>query len=90
MIDLKRTKLGSRAMKSMFVSYAENSKADLSSNTMVESKDVEFIENKFSKDSMDVLIPTQTQEGNSNLILLWVILKGLKVVHQVKKEGVKV
>ena len=76
-------------MKSMFVSYAENSKADLSSNTMVESKDVEFIENKFSKDSMDVLIPTQTQEGNSNLILLWVILKGLKVVHQVKK-GVKV
>ena len=77
-------------MKSMFVSYAENSKADLSSNTMVESKDIEFIENKFSKDSMDVLIPTQTQEGNSNLILLWVILKGLKVVHQVKKEGVKV
>ena len=77
-------------MKSMFVSYAENSKADLSSNTMVESKDVEFIENKFSKDSMDVLIPTQTQEGNSNLILLWVILKGLKMVHQVKKEGVKV
>ena len=47
-------------MKSMFVSYAENSKADLSSNTMVESKDVEFIENKFSKDSMNVLIPTQT------------------------------
>ena len=77
-------------MKSMFVSYAENSKADLSSNTMVESKDIEFIENKFSKDSMDVLIPTQTQEGNSNLILLWVILKGLKMVHQVKKEGVKV
>ena len=77
-------------MKSMFVSYAENSKADLSSNTMVESKDVEFIENKFNKDSMDVLIPTQTQEGNSNLILLWVILKGLKMVHQVKKEGVKV
>ena len=77
-------------MKSMFVSYAKNSKADLSSNTMVESKDVEFIENRFSKDSMDVLIPTQTQEGNSNLILLWVILKGLKVVHQVKKEGVKV
>ena len=77
-------------MKSMFVSYAENSKANLSSNTMVESKDVEFIENKFSKDSMDVLIPTQTQEGNSNLILLWVILKGLKMVHQVKKEGVKV
>ena len=57
-------------MKSMFVGYAENSKAyrllDLSSNTMVGSKDVEYIENKFSKDFMDALIPTQTQEDNSN------------------------
>ena len=49
-------------MKSVFVGYAENSKAyrllDLSSNTMVESRDVEFIEDKFNKDFMDVLIPT--------------------------------
>ena len=46
-IDPKRTKLGPRAMKSAFVGYVENSKAyrllDLSSNTVVESRDVEFI-----------------------------------------------
>ena len=57
-------------MKSMFVGNAENSKAyrlfNLSSNTIVESRDVKFIEDKFSEDSMDALIPTQTQEGNSN------------------------
>ena len=49
-------------MKSVFVGYAENSKAyrllDLSSNIIVESRDVEFIEDKFSKDSIDALIPT--------------------------------
>ena len=54
----------------MFVGYAENSKAyrllDLSSNTVVESRDVEFIKDKFSTDSMDALIPTQTQQGDSN------------------------
>ena len=69
-VDPKRTKLGPRAMKSVFVGYAENSKAyrllDLSSNTVVESRDVEFIEDKFSKDFMDALIPTQTQQGDSN------------------------
>ena len=62
--------LGRRAMKSVFVGYTENSKAyrllDLSSNTVVESRDVEFIEDKFSKDSMDALIPTQTHQGDSN------------------------
>ena len=69
-VDPKRTKLGSRAMKIVFVGYAKNSKAyrllDLSSNTVVESRDVEFIEDKFSKDSMDALIPTQTHQGDSN------------------------
>ena len=69
-VDPKRTKLGSRAMKSVFVGYAENSKAyrllDLSSNTVVESRDVEFIKDKFSTDSMDALITTQTQQGDSN------------------------
>ena len=58
-VDPKRTKLGSRAIKSVFVGYTENSKAykllDLSSNTVMESRD---IEDKFSKDSMDALIPT--------------------------------
>lgn len=70
-IDLKRTKLGPRAIKSVFVGYAENSKAykllDLSSNIVVESRDVEFIENKFSKDFMDALIPTQTHQVDFNL-----------------------
>jgi hypothetical protein len=53
--DPKRTKLGPRAIKSVFVGYAVNSKAyrllDLSSNTIVESRDVEFIENKLISDS---------------------------------------
>jgi len=69
-IDSKRTKLRPRAIKSVFVGYVENSKAyrllDLSSNTMVESRDVEFIEDKFSEDPMDALKPTQTQQGDSN------------------------
>ena len=64
-VNPKRIKLGPRVMKSVFVGYAENSKAyrllDLNSNTVVESRDIEFIEDKFSKDSMDALIPTQTQ-----------------------------
>ena len=33
---------------------------------MVESRDVEFIEYKFSEDPMDALISTQTQQGDSN------------------------
>ena len=65
--DPKRTKLGPRAIKSVFVGYAVNSKAyrllDLSSNTIVESRDVEFIENKFINDSQ--IEPKQTQESNS-------------------------
>uniref|UniRef100_A0A2N9GWL4 Uncharacterized protein n=1 Tax=Fagus sylvatica TaxID=28930 RepID=A0A2N9GWL4_FAGSY len=65
--DPKRTKLGPRAIKSVFVGYAVNSKAyrllDLSSNTIVESRDVEFIENKFLNDSQ--IEPKQTQEFDS-------------------------
>jgi hypothetical protein len=60
--DPKRTKLGPRAIKSVFVGYVVNSKAykllDLSSNTIVESRDVEFIENKFINDSQ--IKPKQT------------------------------
>ena len=33
---------------------------------MVESRDVEFIEDKFNEDPMDALIPTQTQQSDSN------------------------
>ena len=68
----KKTKpwLGRKAMKSVFVGYAENSKAyrllDLSFITVVESGNVEFIEDKFSKDSVDALISTQTQKSDSN------------------------
>ena len=54
-LDPKRTKLGPRAIKNVFAGYAVNSKVyrllDLSSNTIVESRDVEFIENKFINDS---------------------------------------
>ena len=64
--DPKRTKLGPRALKSLFVGYAENSKAyrllDLSSNTIVESRDVEFIENRFKDDS------NANQSLNPNII----------------------
>ena len=51
----------------MFVGYAVNSKTyrllDLSFNTIVESRDVEFIKNKFINDSR--IEPKQTQESNS-------------------------
>jgi hypothetical protein len=64
--DPKRTKLGPRSIKSVFVGYVMNSKAyrllDLSSNTIVESREVEFIENKFINDSQIPLEPKQTQE----------------------------
>ena len=66
-LDPKRTKLGPRAIKSVFVGYVVNSKAhrllDLSSNTIVESRDIEFIENKFINDSQ--IEPKQTQESDS-------------------------
>jgi hypothetical protein len=49
------TKLGSRGLKSVFVGYAQNSKAyrllDLETNVIVESIHVEFIEYKFISDS---------------------------------------
>ena len=56
--DPKRTKLGPRAIKSIFVGYAQNSKAfrllDLNSNIIVETRDAEFIEHKFSSDHREV------------------------------------
>jgi hypothetical protein len=67
--DSKRTKLRPRAIKSVFVGYAVNFKAyrllDLSSNTIVESRDVEFIKNKFINDSQIPLESKQTQETDS-------------------------
>jgi len=53
--DSQRTKLGPRGLKSVFVGYAQNSKAyrllDLETNVIVKSIHVEFIENKFISDS---------------------------------------
>ncbi|KAK3032587.1 hypothetical protein RJ639_037351 [Escallonia herrerae] len=54
----------------VFVGYAENSKAyrllDLESNVIVESRDVEFIEDKFNSDS-DFSAPTISLEIDSNI-----------------------
>ena len=65
----KRTKFGPRAIKSVFVGYVVNSKAyrllDLSSNTIVELRDVEFIKNKFINDYQIPLKSKQTQESDS-------------------------
>ena len=53
--DPKSSKLSVRGIKSVFVGYAKNSKAyrllDLNSNEIMESRDGEFIENKFQYDS---------------------------------------
>ncbi|GJS58887.1 retrovirus-related pol polyprotein from transposon TNT 1-94 [Tanacetum coccineum] len=49
------SKLGPRGLKSVFVGYAKDSKSyrclDLDSNVIVESRDVDFFENKFRHDS---------------------------------------
>ncbi|GJU81401.1 retrovirus-related pol polyprotein from transposon TNT 1-94 [Tanacetum coccineum] len=49
------SKLGPRSLKSVFVGYAKDSKSyrclDLDSNVIVESRDVDFFENKFRHDS---------------------------------------
>ncbi|GJZ55719.1 retrovirus-related pol polyprotein from transposon TNT 1-94 [Tanacetum coccineum] len=49
------SKLGPRGLKSIFVGYAKDSKSyrclDLDSNVIVESRDVDFFENKFRHDS---------------------------------------
>ncbi|KAJ9557005.1 hypothetical protein OSB04_011619 [Centaurea solstitialis] len=53
--DPKRSKLGDRAIKSIFVGYAMNSAAyrflDNESGVIVESRDADFFEDKFLKDS---------------------------------------
>src|SRR3954465_12530779 len=66
--DPKRTKLGSRAVRSIFVGYASRSKAyrllDLETNIISESRDVEFFENKFSKDS--IILPERGGSGSTS------------------------
>jgi hypothetical protein len=86
----KRTKLGSRAIKSVFVGYAENSKTykllDLDSNVIVESKDVEFIEDKFYNNSKLVANPTLTQENDSNDLNPSISREKEKRVHDLSTE----
>ena len=58
-------KLGHRALKGMFVGYAKKSKAYRilysNSNVIMESRDVEFIENKFQRDSHTLDEPNTSQ-----------------------------
>ena len=53
--DPSSSKLGPRGIKSVFMGYVENSKAyrllNLDSNFVVDSRNVEFIKNKFYHDS---------------------------------------
>ncbi|KAJ9547348.1 hypothetical protein OSB04_019891 [Centaurea solstitialis] len=67
--DPKRSKLGDRAMKSIFVGYAMNSVAyrflDNESGVIVESRDADFFEDKFLKDSETtnpISIPSTSQD----------------------------
>ena len=63
--DPKRTKLGPRALKSVFLGYAENSKAyrllNKDSNVIIESRDVEFLETSFLGNSN---VNQQSNRGN--------------------------
>jgi hypothetical protein len=61
--DPKITKFGPRAIKSVFVGSKTYRLLVLNSNTIIESRDVEFIENKFISDSQIKL--KQTQESDS-------------------------
>ncbi|GKA09245.1 retrovirus-related pol polyprotein from transposon TNT 1-94 [Tanacetum coccineum] len=63
--DPKRSKLGARGIRSVFVGYAKNSKAyrllDERTGVIIESRDVDFFEDKFSNDvenSHTELVPT--------------------------------
>nr|GEW42031.1 gibberellin receptor GID1B-like [Tanacetum cinerariifolium] len=66
----KRSKLGARGNKSVFVGYAKNSKAyrllDENSGVIIESREVEFFEDKLSKDVKNPrasLVPTSTSSS---------------------------
>ncbi|KAJ9557284.1 hypothetical protein OSB04_011898 [Centaurea solstitialis] len=70
----KRSKLGARDIKSIFVGYADNSKTyrllDKDSGVIIESRDVEFFEDKFLKDAenpdrtLDTSLPGTSQENS--------------------------
>ncbi|KAJ9557191.1 hypothetical protein OSB04_011805 [Centaurea solstitialis] len=70
--DPKRSKLGACAIKSIFVGYANNKKTyrllDKDSGVIVESRDVEFFEDKFLEDvensdrTLDTSLPGTSQD----------------------------
>lgn len=73
----KRTKIGHRAVKDIFIGYASNLKVycilGFVSNIIVETRDVDFIENKFYIDStsnavsMRVLETHEVDISNKNM-----------------------
>nr|KAJ0199183.1 hypothetical protein LSAT_V11C600308020 [Lactuca sativa] len=69
--DPKRTKLGAQANKSIFIGYAQNSKAyrllDIDSGVVVESRNVEFFEDKFSRDEENSSHTTPTSTSREIL-----------------------
>ncbi|PWA42899.1 Copia-like retrotransposon [Artemisia annua] len=76
--DPKRSKLGARGIRSIFVGYAKNSKAyrllDERTGVIIESRDVDFFEDKFSKDvenSHMELVPTPCEAMSSRDAPLW-------------------
>ena len=70
--DSQRFKLGPRGIKSVFIGYAQNSKAyrllNIESNIIVESVHVEFFENKFLYDHIvhDSEIDVDQNISNAN------------------------
>nr|KAJ0204881.1 hypothetical protein LSAT_V11C500270260 [Lactuca sativa] len=67
----KRTKLGARANKSIFIGYAHNIKTyrllDIESGVAMESRDVEFFEDKFSRDDENSSHKTPTSTSREIL-----------------------
>src|SRR3954463_9099001 len=68
----KRTKLGDRAIRSVFVGYAVNSKAyrllDLDSNIITESRDVVFFEDRFLKDVENSDTPANSESATRSIV----------------------
>jgi hypothetical protein len=79
-----------KAKPGRLMTKEENSKAyellDLDSNVIVESKDVEFIEDKFYNDSKLVANPTLTQENDSNDLNPSISREEGKRVHDLSTE----
>nr|GEX27830.1 zinc finger, CCHC-type [Tanacetum cinerariifolium] len=82
------SKLGPRGLKSIFVGYAKDSKSyrclDLDSNVIIESRDVDFFENKFRYDSTSTnKIATQIPQDISDDILI--VGTNMKGINETKK-----